>query len=329
MFRFKFLLVSCLIFNLSKWSDGKTLNCSSGKEWYGFKNCYFDHAELNSSEEASFVVANLQPGETLANITELNFRYSSIYYIPASIFTYFTKLRWLRLVDCSIQEIGNNTFENATVLQNIYLNGNKISALQADTFRGATSLNSINLQSNQISHIDPNAFRGLPNLHYLDLSSNKITEVDGRIFAPLGKLYSLGLSNNSIRAFDKDTFRSLSNLGYLSLSQNLLETLDETLFLNNPRLSSLDLSHNKIWVLNSSMFQHLTELNWLNLMGNICVNDWIRFLYLYYDRPNPAKDEILLVKCNNNYVYKRTGGICHRILKYFPSWVYDWAQLSG
>ncbi len=151
MFRFKLLLVSCLVFNLSGWSDGKTLNCSIEKNWRG-NYCIFVQVELNSGEEASFSVSNFGPGETPtpANITNVYFYSSSIYYVPASIFTYFTKLRWLRLDDCNVQEIRNNTFENATELQEIDLAGNKISTLEADTFRGATSLESINLSNNQI-----------------------------------------------------------------------------------------------------------------------------------------------------------------------------------
>ncbi len=113
MFRLKFLLVSCLVFNLI---DGKILNCKFEKEWYR-KSCNFRDAELNSSEEASFVVTNLEPGETPVNITDLNFRDSSIYYVPASIFTYFTKLRRLRIYYSNVQEIRNNTFEKATYLR--------------------------------------------------------------------------------------------------------------------------------------------------------------------------------------------------------------------
>jgi hypothetical protein len=108
------------------------------KYWHG-NYCFFDHAELNSGEEASFGVSNLEPGETLANITDIYIYFSTIHYVPASIFTYFTKLRWLRLDDSNVQEIRNNTFENATKLLDINSNGNKISALEADTFRGAIS----------------------------------------------------------------------------------------------------------------------------------------------------------------------------------------------
>jgi Leucine-rich repeat (LRR) protein len=319
--------VSCLIFNLSEWSDGKTFNCSVEKNYR--QRCSFYHVELNSGEEASFGVSNLEPGETQANITELYFRYLSIYHVPASIFTYFTKLKVLQIANCNVQEIRNNTFENATDLQNFDFFANQISTLEADTFRGATSMEKIILSINQISHIDLNAFRGLPNLRYLDLSGNKITELDGRIFAPLSELYDLKLRSNSIRTLDKDTFRNLPHLAILDLSYNLLETLDETLFLYNTDLYYLDLSNNQIRALSSSMFKHFPEFYRIDLSSNICVNDVLRSRYFYYDDlENPVDPELYLVKCDNNYVYKRTGRICYRILRYFPDWVYSWANMG-
>jgi hypothetical protein len=314
--------VSCLVFNLSGWSDGTTFTCSYKNNWYG-KACYFPDGELNSGEEASFVVTNLEPGETLANITYLDFRFSLIHHVPASIFTYFVKSTWLIIAWSNVKEIRNNTFENATALAYFNLYDNKISTLKADTFRGATSLESIDLRRNQISHIDPNTFRGIPNLKSLDLGFNKIVELDGMIFAPVNNLIYLALHDNSIRALDKDTFRNLRGLTSLYISYNLLETLDETLFLNNTKLSYLDLSHNQIRALSGKMFQHLIKAWFIDLSSNVCANFILRMRYSEAQGvPNPANDEILLVKCNNNFVYKRTGSICHRILKYFPDWLW-------
>jgi Leucine-rich repeat (LRR) protein len=309
MFRLKFLLVSCLIFNLSEWIDGKTLNCTLEKN--NRESCYCQDAKLSNSEEASFGVTNLESGETPANIPQLYFSSSSIYYVPASIFTFFTKLKGFQIFLSKVQEIRNNTFENATDLRYIDLSWNKISALEADTFRGATSLGAINLYYNQISHIDPNAFRGLPNLSYLKLGFNKITELDSRTFAMLNKVFLLDLSRNSIKALDKDTFRNLQNLVDLDLSNNLLETLDDTLFVKNLRLSALILGSNQIRALNSKMFKHLIYL-YLDLRDNVCVDTVIRSRF---EDPNQENPEILLAKCDNNSVSERPGRICHRILK--------------
>jgi Leucine-rich repeat (LRR) protein len=321
MFRFKFLLVSCLIFNLNGWSDGKVLTCSYAEKhwWNNGKSCNFRDAVLNSGEEASFIASNFGPGETVANITELDFQTSTIHYVPASIFTYFIKLLWLQISSCNLQEIRNNTFENATELEYLNFYENQITTLKADTFRGATLLESIDFRRNQISHIDVNAFRGLSNLRLLDLGFNKIVELDGKIFAPVNQLVYLGLNDNSIRALDKDIFRNLSRLTDLYLAYNSLESLDGTLLLNNTKLSYLDLSHNRIRALSSKMFQHLVNAWFIDLSSNVCTGVELR--YIYSDDmtlPNPANDEILLAECNNNYVYKRVGRICHRILKYFP-----------
>jgi Leucine-rich repeat (LRR) protein len=320
--------VSCLVFNLSEWSDAKTFNCLYKINWFG-SYCSFGSTALFSDEEASFGVSNLRPGETPADITSVHFYSSSIYYVPASIFTSFSKLKELLIDDSNVQEIRSNTFENATKLQEIDLTGNKISALKADTFRGAISLETIILHGNQISHIDPNAFRGLPNLHVLSLRYNKITELDGRILTPLALnvLDYLGFDGNSIRGLDKNTFRNLPHLRGLGLSNNLLETLDETLFLNNTELVNLDINTNKIDKLNSTMFQHLTKLEWLDLRANICVNDWVRSFYSKDEPPNPAADVVYLAQCNNNLKYKKIGSLCHKLISYFQGWVYEWGWL--
>jgi hypothetical protein len=121
------------VFNLSELIDGGCCGCEV-EHRVPQTTCYSEYNQLNSNEEASFSVPYSETGE---NILDVYFRQSSIYYIPASMFTFYTNLGYVDLNSCDVQEIRKNTFKNAAHLGEIHLSWNKISALGADTFRGA------------------------------------------------------------------------------------------------------------------------------------------------------------------------------------------------
>jgi Leucine-rich repeat (LRR) protein len=196
------------------------------------ESCNFYQTKLYDYEEPSFAVTNLGLGRTPADIKSVQFYYSSIYFVPASIFTYFPNLKELHLNGSKVQEI-KNTFQNATNLLLIDLRHNNISTLGPDTFKGATNLEAIDLSSNQLSSIDGNAFRGLPNLSVLNLSSNPLESLDASTFLDNTRLSSLDLSNNRIKALSSKMFQTLSNLIYLDLIGN--ECANATLSAKNQR----------------------------------------------------------------------------------------------
>jgi Leucine-rich repeat (LRR) protein len=259
-----------------------------------YKPCYFYYSELNSDEEPSFAVSNLGPGEKPADINSVNFYYSSIYYIPASIFNYFVNLKWLEIYNCDVQVIRNNTFKNATKLVEIVLSRNMISALGPDTFKGATNLRTIDLEFNQISSIDGNAFRGLPNLSDLKLKDNKITILDVETFSGLKNLVILDLGNNDLSSLHKDIFKNLKNVYDLDLSNNSLVALDPTIFMENPKLKYLYLKDNEIIALNRKMFNR-NDIRTLRLENNKCVND------NFYEKDDSSYVEMKLWNCSINF----------------------------
>jgi hypothetical protein len=253
-----------------------SLTCSYFYDGKMGGSCNFYQAELYSHQEASFAVSETGQSESHINISGVLFKSSSIYSVPASIFTYFPNLTELHLSGSKVQEIRNNSFENATKLLLIDLSHNRISALGPDTFKGATNLQNINLSNNQLSYIDVNAFRGLPNLIILSLDNNNIKYLSANVFSTLTKLSYLNLGYNSIESLHKDIFRNMTNLGHLDLSHNYLETWEDTLFLDGIQLYGfLDLSFNRIKSLGIFGIEEL-QLN-LNMLGNICADAHAEF----------------------------------------------------
>ncbi len=200
-----------------------------------------------------------------------------------------------------------NTFLNATNLQNLYLNSNNISALAGDAFYGAQNLNTLDLSNNQLSSIDVNAFRGLSKLSKLYLYSNKLTTLNSQTFAPLSSLNSLYLNNNQIRSLDKDIFRSLTNLAYLYLGFNSLQTLDATIFSNNKKLITISLYGNKINALSSKMFQSFYNTSLaLDLRSNPCIDQNFATGSLLNVTKQLAL-ESALETCNKQYLANNPG----------------------
>jgi Leucine-rich repeat (LRR) protein len=195
--------------NFHRMFGSRTLNCSYD-DGQSCKSYYYSREY--SDEEPRFIVTNLEAGRTPADITSVQFYYSTIYYVPASIFTYFTNLKQLHLNGSDIYYIRNNTFQNATDLLLIDLSHNMIFSLGPDTFQGATNLERIDLSSTQLLSIHGNVFRGLPNLSVLDLSNNFLDTLHASTFLSNTKLSSLDLSLNKIVALNSTMFQNFSNL---------------------------------------------------------------------------------------------------------------------
>jgi hypothetical protein len=273
MVRLFFLIVCLLVYSVNV-INGNILTCDILNE----TECIVEHPYLGANDDA---IIELPPGLSSYDILTVYFNplakpSSSVYYIPASLFTYFPNLYGLGIYTASVQEIRNNTFLNATNLQWLGLSGNNISTLGADVFRGANELSTIYLDSNQLSSIDPNAFRAL------------------------SKLAELYLDNNRIVTLDSQTFSSLTNLETLSLSFNALQTLDATIFSNNAKLQFLYLNDNKINELSSQTFRVIYNNSFsLDLRNNVCVN--ASFNGSPFDATAQQSLESALDTCNYNY----------------------------
>jgi Leucine-rich repeat (LRR) protein len=295
-----FFFIASLLVSSFNGIVGKVFYCEDTSDLIG-EGCRVYSAQLGADETATFQMTD---GFSPYGILNIQFYFtlspSSVYYIPASLFTYFVTLENLQMNNVKMQEIRSNTFLNAANLQFLVLSSNEISTLGADVFKGANELNTIYLDSNQLSAIDSNAFRGLSKLAVLYLHNNKIVTLNSQTFSTLKALIQLSLNNNQISSLDKDIFRNLTNLVTLSLSFNALQILNATIFSNNAKLQFLNLNDNKINALSSQTFRAIYNNSWtLDLRNNICVN--VKFTGSPFDTIDQKYLESNLAKCNSSY----------------------------
>ncbi|XP_059166605.1 toll-like receptor 4 [Physella acuta] len=174
-------------------------------------------------------------------------------------------------VDCTsrgIQQINPSWFPtNAT---KIFLDFNKLTAVEDFTFKEVPRLLVLSLASNSITTLKVNAFNGLENLQVLNLESNRIDISNGNSFP---KLVLHGLKNlTELRLkqglqitsgeYPVKYFTCQDSLTTLSIDTVSVNLEFGSEFLNFTRLTKLDISGAVRSITNSSFenFHNLTEL---------------------------------------------------------------------
>ncbi|XP_059166612.1 toll-like receptor 4 [Physella acuta] len=174
-------------------------------------------------------------------------------------------------VDCTsrgIQQINPSWFPtNAT---KIFLDFNKLTAVEDFTFKEVPHLLVLSLASNSITTLHVNAFTGLKNLQVLNLESNRIDISNGDSFP---KLVLHGLKNlTELRLkqglqitsgeYPVKYFTCQDSLTTLSIDTVSVNLEFGSEFLNFTRLKKLDISGSVRSITNSSFenFHNLTEL---------------------------------------------------------------------
>ena len=160
------------------------------------------------------------------------------------------------------------TAEHLSLITNLNLSDQNITALKAGDFDGLSSLNSLALYKNTLSSLPADIFSGLSALSRLDLGSNKLNGLPADIFSELSSLNWLSLSFNQLNSLPADTFSGPSSLRTLNLSYNKLTGLSADIFSGFSSLNTLNLTSNKLSNLPADIFSGLSSLNWLGLSFN-------------------------------------------------------------
>ncbi len=116
------------------------------------------------------------------------------------------------VINLSFKNIGSiqyETFNGLQTLQALYLNNNKLTALDPDTFNGCYNLQSLDLDFNQIASLEANTFKDLRSLEFLYMSGNQIISIDRNIFVGLLNLKEVNLSMNPISTTQASYVKSL------------------------------------------------------------------------------------------------------------------------
>jgi Leucine-rich repeat (LRR) protein len=209
--------------------------------------CTFRDKALTKGEKV-VIVADHGSSTTNADIKQVVFESSSIYSIPAELFTTFKNLEGLTMIKQGLQEIEQNTFINAQHLSVLRLDSNLLKVIDEDTFLGAHKLDYIQIDFNQIESVHKNAFKRL------------------------GHLKVLYITGNQISSFDQNSLENCHQLLNFSLHMNQLTFIHKKTFKNNLKITYVDLGKNKINALSNIMFSHLKYLDLLSLDANNCIN---------------------------------------------------------
>ena len=160
------------------------------------------------------------------------------------------------------------TAAHLSLITNLNLSDQNITALKIGDFDGLSSLNSLALYKNGLSSLPADIFSGLSALSRLDLGNNKLSGLPADIFSELSSLNWFSLSFNQLSSLPADAFSGLSSLRTLNLSYNELGSLSVDIFSELSSLNALNLSSNQLSSLPADIFSELSSLNWLSLSFN-------------------------------------------------------------
>ncbi|XP_063366897.1 chaoptin-like [Cydia amplana] len=180
----------------------------------------------------------------------------------------FSRTGSIQVLDLSYNQLEiyslNNT--NIKLVEEIYLQHNKLKYITDKTFLDLSDLRLLTLKGNNLIRIENNAFRNLRNLLKIDISANQEVVFNSSIFTGLQSLSVVLLSNITSR-FNLQDIVNTSIAGFDLSFCNISDIHD---VLVNPiiTLERLILTSNKIVSINKSSFQKLRQLSWIDLSYN-------------------------------------------------------------
>ncbi|XP_078597602.1 uncharacterized protein LOC144873799 [Branchiostoma floridae x Branchiostoma japonicum] len=197
----------------------------------------------------------------------------------------------------SNNSLGAVPYNLPRTLHQLFLQDNRITALEPFTFSTLPQLKRLYVRGNRLTNnkVADQAFDGLGDLQLLDLSKNNLTSIPGDLPRSLQKLY---LEGNELSTLPLQSFKKVGSLTELDLSNNLLRTsgLHPTAFTFLPQLETLDISDNLLTLppdnlpeglrylflqsndltaIKRGAFTQLTNLKWLYLQNNRITDDKI------------------------------------------------------
>lgn len=108
-----------------------------------------------------------------------------------------TKLRTLKIIECYIQEIGNDALKKMSHLERIELEGNLLTKVSRSMFPNpARRLKHLSLTGNPIVELPQNMFQNMDRLEFLLLSGIKVSSLKNETFYPVwNQLEEIYLNN--------------------------------------------------------------------------------------------------------------------------------------
>ncbi len=188
--------------------------------------------------ERSYCCLSEVPRDIPATVDHVWLRGNSIRSVPAAVFSHLTRCKELYMQSNKISALDDKGITGLVSLTTLDLSDNKIPFLQAGLFTELKNLLVLILNRNRISTIYEQAFHGLWSLESLYLPGNKVSVLQPGLFKGLYNLTRIRLDNNQISLIQKGDFDSIQSIhiSLITLSTNRLNHLSQDVFLNLPRL---------------------------------------------------------------------------------------------
>ena len=137
---------------------------------------------------------------------------------------FYTQLVILHMVECSIADIGSDTFSNSLLLRTLDLSYNNISFLHINVFMNLFRLHTLVLKHNQLQTIgqlfviNSNSITNYYIVHHIDMSVMKIKHLPPKTFQGCLFLRYVNLSFNPLISLPAQFFGQSSEYQYIDLT---------------------------------------------------------------------------------------------------------------
>lgn len=209
--------------------------------------------------------------QSLANLDKLlrfGLMHSHLHSIHPKAFQVAPQLKSVKLSFNDLSTIPAGVFLPLSTLEQLHLDGNRLTNIAPDMLEGLVGLLDLDLKSNKLSDLPSHLFDGLTNLTYLNLGRNNIKTLPPNIFQSLIQLRNLSISNNELESLELGMFDTLVNLEELKLHHNRISSLPPKVFWSLNKLLKLTLSSNRLQAVPEESFYHMPNLTQLTLYNN-------------------------------------------------------------
>ncbi|CAG9563755.1 unnamed protein product [Danaus chrysippus] len=196
-----------------------------------------------------------------SDLTCLNLSRNSIEIMSKSCFKNLTSLSKLDLSNNDLVEIDIDS-RDLKMLEELYLNKNKIKKVHNVVFRDLESLLTLDLSENALQELQENYFEGLKNLKTLLLNNNELHFLASNVFKAIENLKKLDMSQTRISSITNNLFEGLFSLEILNISRSQLKTIEFAAFDRTSWIKILDISYNELekFTVSTIQLSRLTQL---------------------------------------------------------------------
>eukprot|EP00096_Caligus_rogercresseyi_P014670 TRINITY_DN7187_c0_g1_i1.p1 TRINITY_DN7187_c0_g1~~TRINITY_DN7187_c0_g1_i1.p1 ORF type:complete len:1170 (+),score=295.93 TRINITY_DN7187_c0_g1_i1:127-3636(+) len=221
-------------------------------------------------------ISNLHPSMLGNSVPQLQYLDISDNRLSRISLRRLNRLETVRLQGNLLERLDPEMFDrNMNYLRVLDLSANEIESIHPEAFVHCSALEEVSLEGNKLTYFPSDAIAKIPTLKSLNLGHNRIIKLSNGTFPrPMEHLSNLVLDENAIEEVGSDVFTQLPVLNSLNLSKNRIKKLWLDLFLNNKVIEVIRLDSNRLDDI-VGLFKALPRLRVLNISNNaIDKFDW-------------------------------------------------------